>query len=296
MINSHTIINYQSWKKAIFRFHKGVNIFVGETDAGKSAAIKSLRLAIKNRPSGDEFISHWGDTTKVKVKVDKKIVKRVKGKKNLYYINKKKFKSFGQSVPEQISNLFNISDVNIQNQLDRHFLISESPGEVARYFNKIVDLEIIDRSQTNISNCIKKEKKDLLTEKENRKELKKSLKEYDWLMDAEDELRKLEQTQSSINKIHRQIKEISTLIVNIEELELDRIKFAKLIKAKPKVYELIKLGEEIEKENDKYDELSELIESIEKTESRIKIKTKEKKRLEKEFKKLMPDICPLCGK
>ena len=97
-------------------------------------------------------------------------------------------------------------------------------------------------------------------------------------------------------QIHRQIKEISTLIVNIEELELDRIKFAKLIKAKPKVYELIKLGEEIEKENDKYDELSELIESIEKTESRIKIKTKERKRIEKEFNKLMSDICPLCGK
>lgn len=294
MINSLTIKNFQSWKKAVFRFHKEVNVIVGETDAGKSAIIKALRLVINNKPSGDEFISYWDSSTQVKAKVGRKIAKRVKGNKNLYYINKNKFKSFGQSVPEQVSKLFNISNVNIQHQLDMPFLLSESPGEVARYFNKIVNLDIIDRSLKNASDRIRKETRELSTKKDQRDSLKKSLKKYDWLVDAEDKLRKLEQTQRSINKINKQIDKISTLITDIEELKLDRTKFARLIKAKPKVYKLIKLAEEIDKKSSRYDELSELIESIEETGKHIKAKTKEKGRLEKKFNKLMPDICPLC--
>lgn len=293
-IESLNIKGYQSHKNTTIRFHKGVNIFVGETDYGKSAIIKALRLAINNRPSGDEFISYWSDNTIIKTKVDGKVVKRKKGKENLYYIDKSKFQAFGQSIPEPVSKLFNISDVNIQHQLDTPFLLSESPGEVARYFNKIVNLDIIDRSLTNISNCLKGERKDFSTKKDERDKLKKSLKDYSWLIDAEDELRKLEQTQSSINKVSKQIEEISSLITTIERIEIDKEKLIKLTKAKSKVYKLIKLNKEISKENNNYNKLSEFIENVEKTKRDIQIKTREKKKLKMEFDKLMPDVCPLC--
>ena len=59
--------------------------------------------------------------------------------------------------------------------------------------------------------------------------------------------------------------------------------------------ELIKLKKDIDKKNNEYDILIGLIEDVETTKRYIQMKTKDKRKLEKEFNKLMPDICPLCG-
>ena len=293
-IKSLLIKNLESHVKTRLRFHKGVNVIVGDTDAGKSGIMRALTLLMHNRPGGDEFVNDKTKDVIVKAKIDNKIVKRVKGKENLYYLDKQVFRAFGQSVPEKIAKFLNISEVNIQHQLDQHFLLSKSSGEVARYFNKIVKLDIISRSLKNISTRIKEDKATIKKSKENRDDLRKSIKKYDWLVNAEDEIRVLEITQRRVGKITKQIYEINSLIDEIEKLKIKKGKLSNLMKAKPEVEELIQSNKKIGKEERNLFELSELIESVESTKKLIKEKILAKKELKKQFEKLMPNICPLC--
>ena len=342
MLEAITVKNFQGYKKAVVLFHEGVNVIVGESDHGKSAIFKALRWVIYNKPSGDDFISYWSDTgMSVKVRVDGKSVTRVKGKENAYYIDKEKYLSFGVGVPEEVEKLFNMADVNIQNQLDTHFLLSESPGEVARYFNKIVDLDIIDRSMRNIQKQLKSEQQGLLNSKSEKASFEEDLKTYDWLMTAEDQLRGMEnlsrtisktstqikeidelieaidllektreplnklisaqkevevmsKLSGSINKSYEEINEITDLIEKIEEIEEERLVFTKLSKAKPEIASLMALAKDIGLRRTECLELSNLISGIEGIDKQIIAKKKEKEQLQKDFKKLMPDTCPLC--
>jgi len=340
-IKSLLIENLESHVKTRLRFHKGVNVIVGDTDAGKSGIMRALTLLMHNRPGGDEFVNDKTKDVIIKAKIDDRIVKRVKGKENLYYLDKQIFRAFGQSVPEKIAKFLNISEVNIQHQLDQHFLLSKSSGEVAKYFNKIVRLDIISRSLKNISTLIKNDNLKLKNAKEDRDDLGNSIKKYDWLVDAEDEIRILEMTQRSVDKITKQIYEINSLIDEVEELkaekgilsrlleakpkvdkvirlkkaidglsdyytdlvnlidEVEKLKIKKeklsnLMEAKPEIEELIQLNKKIEKKEKSLFELSELIKSVKSTKELIKERTLVKKELEKQFKKLMPDTCPLC--
>lgn len=286
--------NFESHVKTLLRFHKGVNVIVGESDAGKSSIMKALKLLIYNKPKGSEFITYGKKSCIVKAKVDGKIVKRTKGKSNLYYIDKEKYQAFGQSVPDDVSKLFNLSEVNIHQQLDSPFLLQKTSGEVSRYFNSIVDLDVIDRSQINIQNVIKEDERELARTRGDVKKLKESLKEYHWVTDAEDDLRKLELLQRSISKVEKQTDDISYLLTEISNVRRKKKKLTKLLRSKNDVDRLVKLHKEIEEQEETYLEILKIIKKVENVENSIRIKTKQKKKLERTLKRLMPSICPLC--
>ncbi|MFW6173626.1 MAG: AAA family ATPase, partial [Elusimicrobiota bacterium] len=141
MIKSLELNNFQSHKNSLLEFDPGVNIIVGNTDSGKSSLIRSLKLVIYNKPSGDSFISHWAKQLNVKLEVDDHTIQRVKGSSNKYILDDKEFTSFGTTTPDEINQVINMSDVNTQFQLDPAFLLSSTSGEVAQYLNKVANLD-----------------------------------------------------------------------------------------------------------------------------------------------------------
>ena len=161
MINSLQIKNFQSHKNTKLEFSEGVNVILGPSDSGKSAVMKALKWAINNRPSGDKICSWWGGETEVKILTDEGIITRKKDKSDEYRLGDPLgeykdliFKAFGLTVPEEISSTLNISEVNIQNQADAHFLISKTPGEVAAHFNKVARLDKIDIATNNVNSWL----------------------------------------------------------------------------------------------------------------------------------------------
>jgi len=160
MITELDIYNFQSWEEGHFVFHPGVNVIVGDSDMGKSAMLRSIRWVIWNRPSGNTVKSWWGGPTSVELVTPEGIVIRTKDKEDTYTLGiagKKdtKFKAFGLSVPPEISELLDIGEVNFQKQIDQPFLLSQTPGERAIYFNRIAKLDKIDIGLTNINSWIR---------------------------------------------------------------------------------------------------------------------------------------------
>jgi len=206
MIKSIDIQNFQSHSDTKLELHKGVNIIIGNSDAGKTAIIRALRWVIWNRPSGSSIKSWWGDKTKVVLEVEEGSVNKSKDKQDLYIVKTSSGKSytlkaFGTSVPEEVSNLLTINEINLQQQLDSPFLLSKTSGQIASYFNKIAKLDEIDLSQKNVQSWIRKLKSDI---DHNRKQIidkKKELKKFDFIEKFEIELEVVEEMEKKLKTL-----------------------------------------------------------------------------------------------
>lgn len=229
MIDTLAIANFQSHKDTVLKFASGVNVIVGATDSGKTAIIRALLWLSKNRPGGDSFRSTWGGQTEVWL-TDKNAyqVTRYKNDKggNVYKLNDDRFEAFGTEVPDPIREFLNMDEINIQEQLDAHFLISATPGETAAYFNRIAHLDQIDSGMKTIQGWLRKLGSQRDGYEANIQIQEEELKQYEFIPKFEARLEVLEGMQEekevkggSIGKLSRAIKEIEQINVDLEEGE-----------------------------------------------------------------------------
>ena len=137
MISLLKIQNFQSHRRTVLKFGKGVNAIVGRSHSGKSAVLRALRWVSNPRVAGTWFRSHWGGLTKVMLKTGEGVrVFRTRGKsKKDYFLNKEKLGAVGTHDDNPVSRALNMNELNWQLQFDRPFLLDCSPGEVASKLN-----------------------------------------------------------------------------------------------------------------------------------------------------------------
>jgi energy-coupling factor transporter ATP-binding protein EcfA2 len=138
------IINFQKHEKFKLKLDR-ITTFVGPSDSGKSAVLRALKWVLLNRPSGDSFIREGSDKARVVLGVDGCTIERSRGKgRNIYRLDGGELKAFNDKVPDSVKRLLAVSDMNFQNQHDSPFWFADSPGEVSRQLNEIVNLGLID--------------------------------------------------------------------------------------------------------------------------------------------------------
>lgn len=302
MIKSLKIKNFQSHQKTFLRFHKRLNVICGKTDTGKSGLRRAIEWVVNNRPSGESFKSKWRGETKVEILLknkDSKIsIVRKKGKENLYLLNDKKYKAFGQEVPGDIKSALRMSDINIQNQISLPFMLTMSAGETARYLNEIVNLEDIDKSLSNIQSMLRKETSRLEERRINKAQFISDLQSYAWIEYADKELSQLEKEEKEIEEEKEQSRQIQDLVEHIEEekQQLDKLSKINILQLQEDLSRIEKLSKEIalmDKQEEKIESIILEIVSQKEQLNYLKISNKEDIKL---LNKLMPNICPLCGK
>jgi DNA repair exonuclease SbcCD ATPase subunit len=223
MITSLILNNFQSHKHSVLQFDPGVNLIIGTSDSGKTAIIRALRYLTFNRPLGNAFRSTWGGETLVKVKTSEGItIKRIEGKEKLYILDDlEPFKAFGTDVPEEILKALNVEDINFQYQLDSPFLLSKTPGEIARYFNRIAKLDKIDSSQSNIKKYINVIEQSITNKQKAIEETTETLKQYDNLNEIENRVIEFERKEKKLNTLIEQAKSLSKLLKKLQEIEIE---------------------------------------------------------------------------
>ena len=240
MIKSINIQNFQSHKDTTLDFHKGMNVIVGKTDSGKTAIIRALRWLVTNRPSGDAFCSFWGGDTKIKLETETEEIIRIKSsKENQYELNSQIFKAMGKDVPDEILKALNMDDVNIQQQMDSHFLISETPGAVALHFNKVARLDKIDKGLQNVQKEITKTKQtiDYETLEIEKKEVK--LNEFQDLEEMEEEIIAVEVMETRHWKLTKKKIELSKNKQSLISIQNKIQETKEICKAEEEVKELL---------------------------------------------------------
>jgi len=238
MIKFISLKNFQSHKNSTLEFCPYVNSIVAPSDSGKTAILRALNWTINNNPSGDAFVSQWAldekgnqkEETVVTVNVDSDVISRTKkGKINTYTINNKILEAIGVGVPQEIQEAFNFSEVNIQKQMDAPFLLSESPSEVARFFNKIINLDLIDDVLSRAENKRRKLNSSIELNEENKKKLEKQIDDYEWLGIAENIFEKIDLLQEKNDDLRAKRESILAELKTYEIFIIKKEEYEKII-------------------------------------------------------------------
>lgn len=184
MFKKCRIKNFQSHKDTVLNFDEHVNAIVGTSDSGKTAILRALKWLIHNKPAGSAYVSHWVDKAPTKVSLlmpEGRISKIRKGNQQIYSVNGTELKAFGQNVPDEVTDLLNMGECNFQQQFDSPFLLTKSSGEVSSFFNKIVNLEIIDSAIQKLRSQIREAKNESSSIEEQLQENTEQLNQFEFL-------------------------------------------------------------------------------------------------------------------
>jgi exonuclease SbcC len=252
------IAGFQSHKNTELNLHPNVNIIVGQSSSGKTAIFRAIEWLNTNRPLGTRFISHGEKESSIDID-NVKGVKTAKGKTS-YSVGDTNFDA-GSNVPDLVVQELNLSEINIQDQLDEHFLITSSPGEVARAFNKILNIEKVDEYVSRLTRSINTEKAMVEGDQERIELLKKNIVDLNYLDSMNKEVTFVEGRIKLLIQVKDQMLNLSDLITQVRKLETDlfrsAVTFEKVSKA---IKEISPIIENLKKAKNGLDLLKKAIE------------------------------------
>lgn len=229
MIHSLRIQNFQSHKESYLEFSNGISVVTGQSNCGKTAILRSLSWLCFNRPQGLAFKSSFSnekESCKVILEINNQKITREKSKSiNQYEIGSSLFNTIGNDVPSEISSVINMSEINIQTQFEKHFLLMDSAGEVGRTINKIVKLDNIDELISNITSKINSTNKELEIKKKDLDKLYIDLEKFKDFDSIEKLVNSLIDYNTKIQNYTNIMKSLNHIIenVSIADKEINQI-------------------------------------------------------------------------
>lgn len=144
MLSSITLTNFQSHGDTTIRLSPRLTAILGRSDSGKTAVVRALEWLRTNRPRGVGIIRQGQKECEVVVVANEHEVRRRKstGKTNEYGVDDQTFSVVGLDVPEAVSSVLNLDDVNVQTQIESHYLILSPPTQIASAINTTCGLDI----------------------------------------------------------------------------------------------------------------------------------------------------------
>lgn len=160
--------------------------------------------------------------TSASISLDDHVISRIRNQdRNGYDFDGVELSAIGRDVPEQITAIFNVSDINIARQADPYFLLTDSSGEVARRLNELVHLNIIDEVLSKAEQAKRQTRKDALAIEERITHLEKEIKALSWVEKALDLLQQYEKglaKKESLVKLQNTLVTLQTGLKNAQRI------------------------------------------------------------------------------
>lgn len=263
MLEKIVIRNFQKHRKLILELDPNITTLWGRTDRGKSAIIRALVwVCLNQRP--DNHV-HWdAEWSKVSLYVDGRVVVRKQGKStNLYSLDGKPSKSFNKNVPAPIAKVLNVAPENFQQQHDEHFWISLPASQVSKELNRIVDLEVIDKSISDVSSEVRSAQAVIKVTQSRLAEAREKKRKTRWSKELDVKLKGIEQHQVEISALQQRTEGITLLIDQVEQYRND-VRTLKELGTKGQ--ELLNFGDTLNQKTKRLEDLDKLISDIGKAE------------------------------
>jgi hypothetical protein len=213
-----------------------------------------------------------------------------------YIINHILLKAMGTDVPEEIDQLLRFDmELNLQYQHDAPFGLSFTSGEMAKLLNRIVKLDTIDKSLSNVDSMKRKEKSKEQQIISTLKDKKEQLKEYEGIEAINKELCIVEEMDKEWEDKIKKLELIENLVLLIEPLQETLLTYKDTDTIEQ---EILLLDEQIGKQKKVSEEAKELfflLEDIETITTSISTLIKKIEVDEPLFHERMGEMCPLCG-
>lgn len=216
------LYNFQAHKESIIKLHLNVTSITGSSDRGKSSIIRAFELLALNKPDGDAYRRRKSKETNVTLDIDNDNIIKTRSKtKNQYEVNGNILKALRREIPEQVSDIINIGPENIQKQKEQYFLLDLPPGQVAKKFNEVVDLEKTDEALREVNSRITSLDNERKTLIGLIGDLNVTITENSWIDSADKNLKKIEEAEILNQRRLDSIQTITSIILTIENLEME---------------------------------------------------------------------------
>jgi hypothetical protein len=231
---------FQPHEMAILEPAEGFTVITGSSRAGKTSLVRAIKKAIENKPLGDfkSWFANPDDESQVALEFDDDsyIVRVMSNRVNSYVVStlEDPLKAIRTDVPEEVSNITQMSSINIHSQLDPYFMLQPpyTPGEVGRMFNEAVKLEIIDATLDETNKALRELKQDKKYEERMLEIKKEEAEQYKDLDEIEALILDLNSALETKDKLTKEISAIGQIVLLIDrtETQLQHLKFALGIK------------------------------------------------------------------
>lgn len=222
------IENYQSHKYSVIEFDKYLNVIIGPSDQGKSSIIRAIKWVLYNEPTGTFFIREGERECSVTLFFnDNTKLKRLRTpSKNLYILydeNGKEsiYEGFGTNVPDEIIDKTKIrkvyldgnqsTSINIADQLEGPFLLSEKTSVRANAIGRLVGVHIIDKAIANTLKDIRNLNTKKKSVEDKLKELTGQYEKYDYLEELKLVINKVEKIEKVMKYKNQKLKKLSEI-------------------------------------------------------------------------------------
>lgn len=300
MIKELIIKNFQSHELTELNLSPSVNMIVGNSDSGKSSIVRAIEWLRTNKPKGTAFIKNNASYVTVTINTDKDVIKRRKDINNAgyYAVNKKKFSVMGNDIPLDVERALNLNDINIQTQLDNHFLILLPSGQVAQYLNSITKLDRLTNAISKIRELRRTNQNEINSKSEELENIKTFLNSgiIERIANCKEKLIEIDKLTIKISQLRKDInyiKERLSKIYEIEQLTLPKEKIHYLNVIIGNADELHKV---IIRDKSKLKELKDIVIRIKNTKDDLSIVTEKIAFLKEDINELNEQltICPYC--
>ena len=270
MLKSISITNFQGHKNSTVEFCGGLNVIGGTSDSGKSSIVRAIRWVTENRPSGDS-IKNWYCEKNDKVSVNIEMSEGTVGKERTdgkvkYLINSKKgfseYEAVRSDVPQEVTDLFNLSEINLQTQHDPYFLLNDSPGDVAKKLNSLVGLDIIDTIFKNLNSRILDKKRNISYGEESITNLTNQIESMSWVAQAEIELDTIEEEEKILKNDKLKLIETKDLVEKCLYIVEEFRKITPLISLEREVKEIQNKITDLKEKKRVYKEVNSFVQTI----------------------------------
>jgi len=271
-------INFQPHRVSIIKPSKALTVIVGTSRNGKSSLVRGLKWAIENKPRGEDF-KNWDVEDKESVAVgivfeEGHISRERTVSYNQYHTSTlgKPLRAIRSDVPEEVSNITQMSSINIQSQHDPYFMLQPpySPGEIGRMLNEAVGLEIIDIYRETLASIIRKTRTDIDVTNEIVGMKEKELKQYSRLDEMGGIIEALEALMPQVNETQLWITTVGKLLGEIHAVESELGNINKILGIRDEATCITELIQQIISQRQENQYLNELLQSISSTESDLK--------------------------
>lgn len=280
MLNSLTGKHFETHQDTSIEFHPGVNTFVGESDEGKSGIVRQIKWNSRNRPQGDsyrndELSNKKEDKLKVtEVGIDYKDsghITRARdgfaGGINHYVIKGQEddpLRALRTDIPDEVQEVTRMSEVNIQGQhpTEQYFLLADKPGPVAKEFNKVAGLTIMDKAKADINSQVRACNAVITIAKKEIETRTEDLEDSEWILKAKKLADQLVAFGKKVDAKQNEWETISETLRLIQNLDWQLTTFYGTEEALKALEALNKENQDIESKEDDLKHIKDLIGSI----------------------------------
>lgn len=236
--------NFQSHKHTVIKLDPtALNVFIGASHSGKTAAIRALNWIFYNDPKGSDMINQSESKCSASVLLDTgmKLTRfRTKTSSGGYIVedtNKGttvEFNKFANNIPIEVFNAHQMPKIvvgkekislNFGMQLDGPFMLSMTGSERATTIGNITGADVVDEAVAIASGKIINLQKGIKTIEADIKEVEDKIVKYDNLPDDKAVIAEIELLLVYINGLDNRLKKINELTnyININKNNIDAV-------------------------------------------------------------------------